>query len=111
MNRRMGRRYTIFATCILSAAACLGAGFSRTWQQMFAWRLVLGLGIGPKSATVPVYAAEASPVPIRGALVMVIKSPMFAKLGECAAKVLRIVLANVHGCRDCRRAATQYGAL
>ena len=31
---------------------------------------MLGIGIGPKSATVPVYAAECAPPAIRGALVM-----------------------------------------
>lgn len=29
-----------------------------------------GLGIGPKSATIPIYAAECTPATIRGALVM-----------------------------------------
>lgn len=29
-----------------------------------------GLGIGPKSATVPIFAAESSPATIRGAMVM-----------------------------------------
>jgi MFS family permease len=33
-------------------------------------RFMLGLGIGPKSSTVPVYAAETAPPAIRGALVM-----------------------------------------
>jgi MFS family permease len=37
---------------------------------MFIARFFLGLGIGPKSATVPIYAAESSPPAIRGALVM-----------------------------------------
>jgi Sugar (and other) transporter. len=37
---------------------------------MFIARFALGLGIGPKSATVPIYAAETSPPSIRGALVM-----------------------------------------
>jgi MFS family permease len=37
---------------------------------MFIARFFLGLGIGPKSATVPIYAAECSPPSIRGALVM-----------------------------------------
>ena len=37
---------------------------------MFIARFFLGLGIGPKSATVPIYAAETSPPAIRGALVM-----------------------------------------
>lgn len=30
----------------------------------------MGLGIGAKSATVPIYAAESTPPEIRGALVM-----------------------------------------
>lgn len=37
---------------------------------MFIARFCLGLGIGPKSATVPIYAAETTPPAIRGALVM-----------------------------------------
>lgn len=37
---------------------------------MFIARFALGFGIGPKSATVPVYAAETTPPGIRGALVM-----------------------------------------
>lgn len=37
---------------------------------MFIARFVLGLGIGPKSATVPIYAAESSPASIRGAITM-----------------------------------------
>ncbi|KAJ4297671.1 hypothetical protein N0V90_005565 [Kalmusia sp. IMI 367209] len=41
-----------------------------TWWHMFIARFALGLGIGPKSATVPIYAAECTPPSIRGALVM-----------------------------------------
>jgi MFS family permease len=37
---------------------------------MFIARFALGLGIGPESATVPIYAAEMTPPAIRGALVM-----------------------------------------
>lgn len=37
---------------------------------MFIARFALGFGIGPKSATVPIYAAETAPPVIRGALVM-----------------------------------------
>ncbi|TFY64940.1 hypothetical protein EVG20_g5772 [Dentipellis fragilis] len=43
---------------------------TNSWPHLFVARFVLGLGIGPKSATVPVYAAECAPAPIRGALVM-----------------------------------------
>lgn len=57
-------------TCCFSALACLWQGFVSTWWGLFIARFALGLGIGPKSATVPVYAAETAPPAIRGALVM-----------------------------------------
>ncbi|KAG6328871.1 hypothetical protein ID866_10218, partial [Astraeus odoratus] len=43
---------------------------TNSWWHLFIARFFLGIGIGPKSATVPVYAAECSPAAIRGALVM-----------------------------------------
>jgi MFS family permease len=69
-NHWFGRRGTIFITCTISMLACLWQGFVNTWWHMFIARFVLGFGIGPKSATVPIYAAETSPPAIRGALVM-----------------------------------------
>ncbi|KZF20016.1 MFS sugar transporter [Xylona heveae TC161] len=69
-NHWFGRRGTIFITCTFSALACFWQGFTNTWWHMFIARFSLGLGIGPKSATVPIYAAECTPPAIRGALVM-----------------------------------------
>lgn len=69
-NNWFGRRGTIFITCTFSALACFWQGFVNTWWGMFVARFALGLGIGPKSATVPIYAAECSPPEIRGALTM-----------------------------------------
>ncbi|KAL5340384.1 hypothetical protein BJX70DRAFT_396892 [Aspergillus crustosus] len=69
-NSWFGRRGTIFITCVFSATTCLWQGFTNTWWHLFIARFALGFGIGPKSATVPVYAAETSPPHIRGALVM-----------------------------------------
>ncbi|KAL8671853.1 MAG: hypothetical protein Q9168_003669 [Polycauliona sp. 1 TL-2023] len=69
-NSLFGRRGTIFLTCLFSALACLWQAFANTWWHMFVARLFLGLGIGPKSATVPIFAAETTPPRIRGALVM-----------------------------------------
>jgi hypothetical protein len=69
-NHYLGRRGTIFATCLISALACFWQGFTNTWWHLFIARFCLGLGIGPKSATVPVFAAECAPPAIRGALVM-----------------------------------------
>ncbi|KAG1873095.1 hypothetical protein F4604DRAFT_1925585 [Suillus subluteus] len=61
---------TIFITCMISFLTCIWSGFTNTWWHLFISRFFLGFGIGPKSATVPVYTAECSPAPIRGALVM-----------------------------------------
>ncbi|ODV92609.1 hypothetical protein CANCADRAFT_1200 [Tortispora caseinolytica NRRL Y-17796] len=70
LNRWLGRRGVIFWSCVIAGLASIWEGFTYSWGQLLAARLVLGLGIGPKSATVPVFAAETSPAPIRGALVM-----------------------------------------
>lgn len=69
-NNWFGRRGTIFITCLFSSLACFWNGFTNAWWSMFISRLSLGLGIGPKSATVPIYAAECTPPEIRGALLM-----------------------------------------
>ncbi|GAA5939644.1 hypothetical protein JCM3775_002076 [Rhodotorula graminis] len=70
LNRLLGRRGTIFVTALVSALTCIWMACVNSKWHLFAARFVLGLGIGPKSATVPVYAAETAPPMIRGALVM-----------------------------------------
>lgn len=70
MNRYLGRRGAIFLSCFVAAVASIWEGVANSWVNLFIARFVLGIGIGPKSSTVPVYAAECSPAPIRGALVM-----------------------------------------
>ncbi|KAI1132138.1 hypothetical protein F5Y10DRAFT_5548 [Nemania abortiva] len=70
LNNRFGRRGTVFISCLVSAAACFWQAFTNTWWHMFLARFFLGLGIGPKSATTPMLAAECSPPKLRGALVM-----------------------------------------
>lgn len=71
LNRYLGRKGTIMFCCVFCFASCLGQAFCRTSHQLFLCRLLLGFGIGPKSATIPIYAAESVPSEeIRGALVM-----------------------------------------
>ncbi|KAF9235407.1 hypothetical protein BU15DRAFT_89580 [Melanogaster broomeanus] len=70
LNQWLGRKKTIFITCFISFITCIWSALTNTWWHLFIARFFLGFGIGPKSATVPVYAAECSPAPIRGALVM-----------------------------------------
>lgn len=68
LNNYFGRRGTIFLTALCLIASPIASGFSKSWQALFACRLVLGLGMGTKGSTVPVFAAENSPTVIRGAL-------------------------------------------
>ncbi|KAI4252947.1 MAG: hypothetical protein LQ352_003993 [Teloschistes flavicans] len=70
LNRVFGRRGTIFISCFVAAVTSIWEGVVQSWPNLFVARFCLGLGIGAKSATVPIYAAECAPAPIRGALVM-----------------------------------------
>jgi hypothetical protein len=70
LNHYFGRRGTIWISCLIAAVASIWEAFTFRWWQLFLARFVLGLGIGPKSTTAPIYTAECSPAPIRGALVM-----------------------------------------
>ena len=70
LNAIFARRGTIFISCMIAAIASIWEGVANSWVNLFIARFVLGLGIGSKSSTVPVYSAECAPAPIRGALVM-----------------------------------------
>ncbi|KAF8339671.1 uncharacterized protein EI90DRAFT_3279266 [Cantharellus anzutake] len=70
LNNLLGRRGTIFFCGIFCVFAVLGQGFCHTWPQLLVCRLLLGLGMGPKATTVPVFAAENTPAAVRGGLVM-----------------------------------------
>lgn len=70
LNNYLGRRGTIFLTALILIATPIASGFTHSWQTLFVVRLILGIGMGAKGATVPIFAAENSPAQIRGALVM-----------------------------------------
>lgn len=86
LNHYLGRRGTLFFCGIFCIVSVIGSGFCQTWPQLlvcasfFAFspvltsfkvcRLLLGLGMGPKASTSPVFAAENTPASIRGGLVM-----------------------------------------
>ena len=85
LNHYFGRRGEIFLTACCLTATPIGSGFTKSWQGLFAARFVMGIGIGAKNATVPIYSAEMAPARIRGALVM------FWQLWVVAGLRLRIV--------------------
>lgn len=93
MNHYLGRRGEIFLTSLILIATPIGSAFSHNWYTLFAIRLVLGVGMGAKAATVPMYAAELSPAVIRGALVMgwQLWTAFGIFLGTCANAVVKDV--------------------
>lgn len=57
-------------TAIILILTPIGSAFTQTWEQLFVVRLLLGLGMGLKGSTVPVFCAENSDFRIRGSLTM-----------------------------------------
>lgn len=70
VNNFLGRKGTIFIAAVFSLCAPFGQGLSQTVGQLIASRILLGIGMGLKEVTVPVYSAEVAPTIIRGGLVM-----------------------------------------
>lgn len=70
LNQYLGRRGEIFLTACCLTATPIGSACAQSWQGLFAARFIMGIGIGAKNATVPIYSAEMAPARTRGALVM-----------------------------------------
>ncbi|KAJ5094860.1 hypothetical protein N7456_010721 [Penicillium angulare] len=70
MNRYLGRRGTIFIAAIFCVLSPIGSAFTQNWPQLFITRLLLGIGMGLKASTIPIFCAENVPANIRGGLVM-----------------------------------------
>ena len=70
INNIIGRRGTIFVGAIFSLLAPIGSAVTQHWGQLVACRILLGIGMGLKEVTVPVFSAENAPTNIRGGLVM-----------------------------------------
>ncbi|EMC92365.1 hypothetical protein BAUCODRAFT_151769 [Baudoinia panamericana UAMH 10762] len=70
INDLLGRRGTIFLGAVFSFIAPIGSGCTQSWPELVVCRILLGVGMGLKEVTVPVYSAENAPSVIRGGLVM-----------------------------------------
>lgn len=70
VNNLIGRRGVIFVSAHFCLWPVIGSALCNTWPQQLACRLLMGIGMGIKASTVPVYAAENAPASVRGALVM-----------------------------------------
>ncbi|WP_205660787.1 sugar porter family MFS transporter [Amycolatopsis vastitatis] len=67
-NEALGRRRTIMVAAGIVIVGTLAASFSPTFLLLVLSRLVIGLGIGLSSSTVPTYLSELAPARLRGAM-------------------------------------------
>ncbi|KXH60804.1 hypothetical protein CSAL01_06945 [Colletotrichum salicis] len=69
INDYLGRRGTIFLTGLFCVFPVLAQAFTQNWWGLLICRLFMGLGMGVKISTIPVYSAEVAPAAIRGGIV------------------------------------------
>lgn len=91
LNHWLGRRGVIFIGAVFSLIAPFGMALTQKWGELCAARVVLGIGMGLKEVTVPVFSAENAPTNIRGGLVMTwqIWTAFGIFLGTCANLVVK----------------------
>jgi MFS family permease len=70
LNHWLGRRGVIFIAAVFSLLSPIGMAVTQNWKQLVVCRVLLGIGMGLKEVTVPVFSAEVAPTRIRGGLVM-----------------------------------------
>ncbi|KAH8680441.1 membrane transporter D1 [Ilyonectria robusta] len=69
INNLLGRRGTIFVTGLFAIFPVLAQGFTQNWWGLMLCRLFMGIGMGIKISTIPIYSAEVAPAVIRGGVV------------------------------------------
>ncbi|WVQ81201.1 hypothetical protein IAT38_003323 [Cryptococcus sp. DSM 104549] len=70
VNNLIGRRGTIMISAWFCFLSPIGSAVSQNWHQLFITRLLLGIGMGLKASTVPIFNSENVPASVRGGLVM-----------------------------------------
>ena len=60
LNDRVGRRGSIAVAAILVLISSIGSSFCREWYQLFAVRIINGIGMGIKAVSTPILASETS---------------------------------------------------
>ncbi|KAM0278052.1 hypothetical protein ACHAQH_005421 [Verticillium albo-atrum] len=69
VNNVLGRRGTISATGLFAIFPVLAQGFAQNWWGLMVCRLFMGIGMGIKISTIPIYSAEVAPAIIRRGIV------------------------------------------
>jgi major inositol transporter-like SP family MFS transporter len=89
---RLGRRRTILILAIIFTVAALGCATAPSVAVIVGFRVLLGLGVGGASVTVPAYLAEIAPAGRRGRIVT--RNELMIVTGQFLAFVSNAVLGN-----------------
>ncbi|MDR2252852.1 MAG: sugar porter family MFS transporter [Bifidobacteriaceae bacterium] len=95
LSDRIGRRRTILVLAVLFTVAAAACSLAPNRYLMTVARVILGLGVGGASVTVPSYLAEISPTKRRGRLVT--RNELMIVTGQFAAFVSNAVIAKTLG--------------
>jgi MFS transporter, SP family, major inositol transporter len=91
----LGRRGTILICAMLFLVGALGSGFAPGVGLMVVARLILGLGVGAASVTVPLYLAEMAPAHRRGRMVTI--NEFMIVFGQLLAFVVNSIIDQTIG--------------
>lgn len=94
-NKYIGRKWVVFVSCFFGVTGSLIQAFANHLGVLLLARLLLGVGMGLNSASVPIYTAECSPAVSRGAILMLWQ--MFIALGVCLGSVFNRAFVQVPG--------------
>lgn len=95
LNKHVGRKWLVFISCVIGFAGSLIQAFSNGLGCLLFARLLMGIGMGLNSSTVPVYTAECSPAVSRGAILMLWQT--FIALGVCLGSVFNRAFVEING--------------
>jgi len=93
LNNFFGRRITIMIACGVFVGGALVMASAAMVSVLVLGRVLVGIGIGFASMTVPIYIAEAAPEDIRGALVST--NVLMITTGQFVAYAVNAALASV----------------
>lgn len=94
-NSKIGRRGVLFIASLSFTLGSIVMGAAINVSMIITGRLIVGLGIGYASMTVPIYIAEAAPVKIRGTLVTM--NQLLITFGIFMASLLNSLFSYVKG--------------
>ena len=95
LSDRFGRKPTMLFSSVLFSVSALGCAFCIGFNDLVAYRIIGGVGIGVVSIVSPVYISEISPAKIRGTMVSLYQ--LAITLGFVLAYLVNyLLLVNLH---------------